>query len=253
MTTPDTPYTREEMYLNAAATGDSSGIPATPYTRKEQYLNAIATGNTDGLPETPFTREEMYLDAIANNGGGGGGGGGTFSEEWDFTSATPLVGKNYGITLTASGMDYGENGAIFNGSSDVIRMGETLYTWAIGQIVIEADVYSSALKSSANRRLFADSNGNGLVWHSASQLWGVYAGSAGWEDSEENNPDIFSGHTAKVVVDKDRKWSVYKDNTLLMKTQNPVSIGALTLGSSSSQSSFYEAVISSFRISASLR
>lgn len=76
MTTPDTPYTREEMYLSAIADGDSSGIPAVPYTRKEQYLNAIATGDTDNLPETPYTREEMYLDAIARNGGGGGGGGG---------------------------------------------------------------------------------------------------------------------------------------------------------------------------------
>ena len=74
MTVPDTPYTREEMYLNAAATGDSSGIPDVPYTRKEQYLNAIAKGDSSGIPDTPYTREEMYLDAIAKNGGGGGGG-----------------------------------------------------------------------------------------------------------------------------------------------------------------------------------
>ena len=49
-------------------------IPDTPYTRKEAYLNAVATGDSSGIPETPYTREEMYLDYIARNGGGGGGG-----------------------------------------------------------------------------------------------------------------------------------------------------------------------------------
>lgn len=44
-----------------------------PITRKEMYLNAIATGDASGIPETPYTREEMYLDAIAKGGGGGGG------------------------------------------------------------------------------------------------------------------------------------------------------------------------------------
>lgn len=48
-------------------------IPETPYTRKEAYLNAAATGDSNGIPETPYTREEMYLDAIARNGSGGGG------------------------------------------------------------------------------------------------------------------------------------------------------------------------------------
>ena len=45
-------------------------IPDTPQTRGEQYLNAIATGDTSGIPDTPQTREEMYLDAIAKGGGG---------------------------------------------------------------------------------------------------------------------------------------------------------------------------------------
>ncbi len=74
MTVPDTPYTRDEMYLSAIADGDSSGIPDRPYTRKEKYLDAIATGDSSGIPENPYTREEMYLDAIARGGGGGGGG-----------------------------------------------------------------------------------------------------------------------------------------------------------------------------------
>jgi len=40
-------------------------LPNTPETRREQFLNAIATGNTSGLPE-PVTREEVYLDYIAD-------------------------------------------------------------------------------------------------------------------------------------------------------------------------------------------
>lgn len=48
-------------------------LPNTPETRREQFLNAIATGDTSGLPE-PVTREEVYLDYIAENGGGGSEG-----------------------------------------------------------------------------------------------------------------------------------------------------------------------------------
>ena len=51
-------------------------IPDTPYTREEMYLNAAATGNTSGIPAQPLTRQEQYLDAIAKNGGGGGSTGG---------------------------------------------------------------------------------------------------------------------------------------------------------------------------------
>ena len=45
-----------------------------PITRQEQFLNAAATGDTSNLPD-PITREEVYLDAIARNGSGGGGSG----------------------------------------------------------------------------------------------------------------------------------------------------------------------------------
>ena len=50
-------------------------IPNTPVTREEVYLDAIATGDASGLPAYPVTREEMYLDAIAKGGGGGSSGG----------------------------------------------------------------------------------------------------------------------------------------------------------------------------------
>lgn len=43
-----------------------------PITREEKYLNAILSGDTSDLP-TPITRVEMYLYDIAMNGGGGGG------------------------------------------------------------------------------------------------------------------------------------------------------------------------------------
>lgn len=91
MSTPETPYTRGEINLNAIADGDPSGIPDRPYTRKEKYLDAIATGDSSGIPDTPYTREEMYLDAIAKKGGGGGGSGKGAVPPWyegtDLTSA----------------------------------------------------------------------------------------------------------------------------------------------------------------------
>ena len=47
-------------------------IPNKPITRAERFLNAAATGDTSGLPE-PITREEQYLKAIAEGSGGGRG------------------------------------------------------------------------------------------------------------------------------------------------------------------------------------
>lgn len=43
-------------------------IPDSPRTREEQYLNRAATGE-GSIPDKPITRKEMYLDAIAKNGG----------------------------------------------------------------------------------------------------------------------------------------------------------------------------------------
>ena len=67
-------------------------IPDTPYTRKEAYLNAAATGDSSGIPETPYTREEMYLDAIAK-GGGGGGGASALSGLTDVDISNPTDGQ----------------------------------------------------------------------------------------------------------------------------------------------------------------
>lgn len=69
MPIPESPNTREEMYLNAMAVG-AGVLPEEPITRKEKYL-AKAAGVAVETPE-PVTREEMYLDVIAESGGGGG-------------------------------------------------------------------------------------------------------------------------------------------------------------------------------------
>ena len=47
-------------------------LPNEQLTREEIFLKAAATGNTQGLP-TPLTRVEEYLKYIAENGSGGGG------------------------------------------------------------------------------------------------------------------------------------------------------------------------------------
>lgn len=61
------PITREEMLLNAVATGVSSGIE--PITREEMYLAYI--GGQDVIPPEPITRKEQFLSMIAPGGGSG--------------------------------------------------------------------------------------------------------------------------------------------------------------------------------------
>lgn len=72
MALPESPITRGEVFLNAVANSDASGLP-TPVTRREKYLSSIAAGDSSGIPDAPYTREEQYLDYIAKNGGGGSG------------------------------------------------------------------------------------------------------------------------------------------------------------------------------------
>lgn len=85
-------------------------IPETPYTREEAYLNAIATGDSSGIPETPYTREEMYLDAIARNGGGGGGGSSTLSGLTDVDISNPTDGQTLVYNASAGKWENGAGG-----------------------------------------------------------------------------------------------------------------------------------------------
>ena len=62
------PITREEKYVSAMASGNSTDIK--PVTREEVFL-AKATGQSVAIPE-PITRKEVFLRDIALNGSGGG-------------------------------------------------------------------------------------------------------------------------------------------------------------------------------------
>lgn len=93
-------------------------VPESPYTRKEMYLDAIARGDSSGIPERPYTREEMYLDAIAKNGGGGGGGGSSsLSGLTDVDISNPTDGQTLVYNATSGKW---ENGAGGGGSSALI-------------------------------------------------------------------------------------------------------------------------------------
>ena len=84
-------------------------IPDKPYTRREAYLNAAATGDSSGIPETPYTREEMYLDAIAR-GGGGGGGSTTLSGLTDVDISNPTDGQTLVYNATTEKWENGAGG-----------------------------------------------------------------------------------------------------------------------------------------------
>ncbi len=214
MTIPDVPYTREEMYLSAIAEEGSGGIPAVPYTRREQYLAAIATGDASGIPDVPYTREEMYLDEIARNGGGGGGGGGggTLSEEWDFTSATPLVGIKRGITLTQKNVTFDANGAVFASTQSGIALGNVGGGNLFFSTTIEAKVKSMDLTSSDHRRFIMGTPDSGLIYRSTG-AWGFY--SNGWDEFSETDGGLFSNSVIKVIIDNTNHWHIYKDEVLL--------------------------------------
>lgn len=71
------PITREEIMLNAVATGEAANLE--PITREEMFL-AKLSGADVKIP-TPITRKEQFLQK-AIEGGGGTGGGGSTDEGW---------------------------------------------------------------------------------------------------------------------------------------------------------------------------
>ena len=56
------PITRKEIFMDAAAKGDVSGLPV-PVTREEMYLYIKASGDTTGILE-PITRREIFWHAM---------------------------------------------------------------------------------------------------------------------------------------------------------------------------------------------
>lgn len=122
-------------------------IPDTPYTRKEAYLNAVATGDSSGIPETPYTREEMYLDAIARNGGGGGGGGSsTLSGLTDVDISNPTDGQTLVYNATSGKWENGSAGVMVihnDVDNDVLdkTAGEIYEAYASGQpcMIVESE------------------------------------------------------------------------------------------------------------------
>ena len=79
------PITRQEILLNAVATGDVANLE--PITREEMFLAKL--GGADVTTPTPITRKEQFLqkaiESGTSGGGGtpGGGGGGTASVPWN--------------------------------------------------------------------------------------------------------------------------------------------------------------------------
>lgn len=180
--------------------------------------------------------------AMGKASGGGGGGGGTFSEEWDFTSDAPLVGKKLGLVLSAKNMTYSQDGAVFDSTSD-LKFGKigTLraidlfhdYYVSYSSITIEVKVKSMALVSGDHRRFIMGSTNSGLIYRSTG-VWAFYSGS--WQDFSETDGSFFDNSTVKVVIDSGNKWHIYKDNVLLWEPTKQYAISEGQIGSSDSQS-----------------
>lgn len=61
------PITREEILLNAVATGEQANIK--PITREEMFLAKLS--GADVQTPNPITRQEMFLQKIIDQSGGG--------------------------------------------------------------------------------------------------------------------------------------------------------------------------------------
>lgn len=188
-------------------------------------------------------------------GGGGGGGGGTLSEEWDFTSATPLVGKKLGLVLSARNMSYSQDGAVFDSTTDYLAFGKIGnlsaadlfhdYSVSYSSITIEVKVKSMALESGYHRRFIMGNSSNGLIYRQTG-VWAFY--SVGWEDFDETDGSFFNGSIVKVVIDREKKWHIYKDNVLLWEPSRTCDITSGYIGSDSQ--SINNAVIEWLKIDA---
>jgi hypothetical protein len=70
------PITREEILLNAVATGEVANLE--PITREEMFLAKL--GGADVPTPTPVTRKEQFLQKAIEGGSGGGSSGGDTSD-----------------------------------------------------------------------------------------------------------------------------------------------------------------------------
>lgn len=196
-----------------------------------------------------------FLMGKASGGKGGGSGGGTLSEEWDFTSDTPLVGKKLGLVLSAKNMSYSQDGAVFDSTSDYLNFGKigTLhtvdlfhdYSVSYSSITIEVKVKSMTLVSGDHRRFIMGSSNSGLIYRSTG-VWAFY--SSIWEEFDETDGSFFDGSIVKVVIDSENKWHIYKDNVLLWEPAKQCSISDGYIGSNSQ--SINNAVIEWLKIDA---
>lgn len=127
-------------------------IPDKPYTRREAYLNAAATGDSSGIPETPYTREEMYLDAIAKGGGGGGGGGSsTLAGLTDVDISNPTDGQ---VLVYNAESGKWENGAGGGGGALVVHAEEVGANVVLDHTyaeIVAAAPFVSLMKVDVNR------------------------------------------------------------------------------------------------------
>ena len=98
------PITREEMLLNAIATGEAANLE--PITREEMFLAKLGGSNVT-TPE-PITRKEQFLQKAIDAGGSGGGGAviknqnKTFTENGTYTADSGYTGLGT-VTVNVAG------------------------------------------------------------------------------------------------------------------------------------------------------
>ena len=95
------PITREEMLLNAVATGEVANLE--PITREEMFLAKL--GGADVTTPIPITRKEQFLQKAIEGGSGGSGGSGVTGEFVLCGEATEVADNAFSENKAITGID----------------------------------------------------------------------------------------------------------------------------------------------------
>ena len=169
-----------------------------------------------------------YHDAIVGFTRGASGA----IEEWDFTSATPLIGIRRSTVLSGYNLDasqFTSDGILLQDSNDYILLGSL----PRARYVIEVDVQSMSLPilSGNHQRFIMADDDEGFIYRYNSHQWEFY-GTSGWAASSgEGDPSFFSGATVRCEIDANNYWHIYRNGVLWYEPNVPSSLRSFRLGS----------------------
>ena len=218
-------------------------------SRGRPIVPAIDGGRAAVLDSLSVTKNGLYAPdsgvdgfdrvVVAVGDGAGDDPADNLIERWDFKRS--LTGLIRGLTPTVNNVTRDDSGLIFTGGNVRVEGLTALFP----QITVEIDVARMNCAAGRNNRfMIARSNNCGLVYRD-SGVWAFYDGSA-WTDSGETDPAFFDGATARICIDRDRRWHIYRSGALWWEPDAAPTPDRLWIGST--DQSMADAVITGMRV-----